>query len=83
MKEGFYFYFFEDGSVAVTGEFRFGEKFGKWTSYYKNRRGRRMREIQYRKDAHDDKFVPYITREWASNGKVIYDRSEYIRDAKK
>ena len=73
-KEGNYYYFFEDGSRAVTGEYQYDERVGKWTSYYKNRRGRRKREIQYRKDPDNDKFVPYIVKEWNSAGKVIYDR---------
>jgi antitoxin component YwqK of YwqJK toxin-antitoxin module len=61
-KEGNYFYFFENGTRAVTGEYRYDERVGKWTSYYQNRRGRRKREIQYRKDPDNDKFVPYITK---------------------
>ena len=80
-KEGNYYYFFEDGSIAVSGEYRFDQKVGKWTSYYKNRRGRRKREVQYRKDPFDDDFVPYIRKEWNSRGKVIYDRSKYKAEA--
>jgi antitoxin component YwqK of YwqJK toxin-antitoxin module len=83
LREGNYYYFFEDGSVAVTGEYRYGFKVGKWTSYFENRRGRRKREIQYRKDPHDDDFKPYILKEWASSGKVIYDRSAYRIEAQK
>lgn len=75
LKEGNYYHFYEDGSIAVAGEYRYDEKFGKWTSYHKNRRGRRSREIQYRKDPHDDKFVPYINKEWSTAGKVVYDRA--------
>jgi len=74
-KEGYYYYFYEDGSRAVSGEYRYDERVGKWTSYYINRRGRRKREIQYRKDPDNDNFVPYITKEWSSAGKVIYDRA--------
>jgi hypothetical protein len=75
-KEGNYFYFFEDGSRAVTGEYRYDERVGKWTSYYKNRRGRRKREIQFRKDPDNDRFVPYINKEWSSAGKIVYDRTK-------
>lgn len=75
-KEGNYYYFFENGARAVTGEYRYDERVGKWTSYFKNRRGRRKREIQYRKDPDNDKFVPYIVKEWNSAGKVIYDRAK-------
>jgi len=75
-KEGLYYYFFEDGSVAVTGEYKYGHKVGKWVSFHKNRRGRRKREIQYRRKPDNDKFVPYITREWNTAGKVVYDRAK-------
>ena len=75
-KEGNYFYFFKDGSRAVTGEYRYDERVGKWTSYYENRRGRRKREIQYRNDPDNDKFVPYIIKEWNPAGKVVYDRAK-------
>jgi antitoxin component YwqK of YwqJK toxin-antitoxin module len=80
-KEGNYYYFFKDGSRAVTGEYRYGERVGKWTSYYENRRGRRKREIQYRKDPDNDKFIPYIVKEWNTAGKVVYDRAkDKVRD---
>jgi hypothetical protein len=75
-KEGNYFYFFENGSLAVSGEYRYDEKVGKWTEYYKNRRGRRKREIQFRRDPDNDDFIPYITKEWNSAGKIIYDRAK-------
>ena len=74
-KEGNYFYFYEDGSLAVTGEYRFNNKVGKWTSYHQKARGRRKREIQFRRNPDNDKFRPYITKEWNSSGKVIYDRA--------
>jgi len=75
-KEGNYYYFYKDGSRAVAGEYRYDVRVGKWTSYYEKRRGRRKREIQYRKDPDNDKFVPYIIKEWNSAGKVIYDRAK-------
>jgi len=75
-KEGNYFYFFKNGTIAVSGEYKYGHKVGKWTSYYENRRGRRQREIQYRKDPDNDQFKPYINKEWSPAGKVIYDRSK-------
>jgi len=74
-REGNYYFFFDNGSVAVTGEYRYDQKVGKWTSFYKNRRGRRKREIQYRKDPDNDSFRAYVNREWNSAGKVTYDRA--------
>ncbi len=72
-KEGYYYYFSPTGVIAIAGEFRYGNKVGKWSSFYTNRRGRKIREIQYRKDPFNDKFKPYILREWNSKGKQIYD----------
>lgn len=78
-KEGYYFYFFANGTIAVSGEYEFDNKVGKWSLFYPNRRGRKEREIQYRKDPFDDDFSPYILREWNSKGKQIYD---YTKDKK-
>jgi hypothetical protein len=72
-KEGYYFYFSSTGMVAVRGEFKYDNKVGKWSSFYTSQRGRRIREIQYRKDPFDDDFKPYILGEWNIKGKKIYD----------
>lgn len=79
-KEGYYFYFYSNSTIAVQGEFKYGEKIGKWSSFYANRRGRKVREIQYRKDPFNDSFKPYILREWNSKGKQIYD---FVKDKKR
>lgn len=80
VKEGNYFYFSPTGIIAIHGEFRYGNKVGKWSSFYTNRRGRKSREIQYRKDPFNDNFKPYILREWNTKGKQIYD---YVKDKKR
>ncbi|MCF6353169.1 MAG: hypothetical protein L3J06_09180 [Cyclobacteriaceae bacterium] len=80
VKEGNYFYFSSTGVIAIAGEFRYGNKVGKWSAFYTNRRGRKSREIQYRKDPFNDNFKPYILREWNTKGKQIYD---YAKDKKR
>lgn len=75
-KEGNYFYFFENGSIAVSGEYANDVKVGKWTSYHQGRNGRREREIQFRKNWYNDDFRPYIRKEWNAAGKVVYDRAK-------
>ena len=79
-KEGNYFYFSSAGTIAIQGEFRYGQKVGKWSSFYTTRRGRKIREIQYRKDPFNDDFKPYILREWNTKGKQIDD---YVKDKKR
>jgi antitoxin component YwqK of YwqJK toxin-antitoxin module len=71
--EGNYYYFHDNGELAVKGEFKRGEKVGVWSEYYKYRR-KRKREIQYKKDPYEKNFIPYIVTEWDEKGDLIYDR---------
>jgi antitoxin component YwqK of YwqJK toxin-antitoxin module len=73
-KEGFYYRFYENGSVAVTGEYRFDQRVGDWTEYYPN--NKRKKIITYRKEAFDDEVRPYIKVEWNEKGKEIYRNSK-------
>lgn len=77
-KEGDYYYFHENGNIAVMGQYQNDVKVGKWTEYYK-RRGRRKKVIQYRNDPYNDNFSPYIWREWNSNGELVYDRDVWAK----
>lgn len=71
-KEGNYYYFFDNGQVAVLGEYQQGTKVGVWKEYYKGIR-KRKKEVQYREDPYDEDFKPFILREWDKNGKLIYE----------
>lgn len=77
-KEGAYFYFHENGLLAVQGEYRNDAKVGRWVEYYEYRR-QRKREVQYPTDPYDDGFRPYIVKEWDKTGEVIYDKEEQDR----
>lgn len=71
--EGYYFYFHENGAVAVQGEYQFGKKVGVWTEFYADRR-RRKKQIQFAKNAFEENFTPYIIKEWDQSGTEIYSR---------
>lgn len=71
-KEGIYYYFHENGSVAVRGEYKEGVKIGKWTEYYPFM-NRRKKEIQYPADPYDQKYQPFISREWDKSNRLIYE----------
>lgn len=75
-KEGNYYYFFENGSIAMTGEYQLDRRVGKWSEFYANRRGRKIREIQYRQSPYDKSFESYILKEWNSKGQMIYDSAK-------
>ena len=69
-KEGYYYFFHENGSLAIQGEFRWDERVGDWTEYYAN--GKRKKIISYPKEPFDEKIRPYIKVEWNDKGKEVY-----------
>lgn len=76
LAEGNFYHFYENQQVAVTGEYRFGEKVGLWTEYWNtnNSQAIRKREIQYQENPYTKNFRPYIRAEWDKEGKLIYRR---------
>lgn len=74
LEEGNYFYFHEDQQIAVTGEYKYGEKVGLWTEYWDtdNTKAIRKREIQYQEAPYTKNFRPYIRAEWDKDGNLIY-----------
>ena len=75
-KEGNYFYFFENGRIAVRGEYKWDRKIGDWTEYYPN--GRKKKVIRYPRDPFADS-LPYVFKEWNVGGKEVYD---YLRGSR-
>ena len=76
-RNGEYWAFHEDGSIAVRGEYKFNHKVGTWREYYGTRRPKR--EVKYPKDPFDFEYTPYITREWNPKGTVIFDYEKYFK----
>ncbi|UJP64976.1 toxin-antitoxin system YwqK family antitoxin [Mongoliitalea daihaiensis] len=75
LAEGNFFHFHESGQVAVTGEYRYGEKVGLWTEYWdQNSKTVRKREIQYQEQPFTKNFRPFIRAEWDKDGNLIYRR---------
>jgi antitoxin component YwqK of YwqJK toxin-antitoxin module len=72
-KEGDYYYFHENGEIAVKGQFKYGEKVGKWTEYYDALR-RAKKQIQYKEDPYDATFIPYVLKEWNRRGELTYEK---------
>lgn len=70
-KEGNYYYFFENGLIAVQGEYHFGQKVGKWTEFHYNTQ-RRKKIIQYPEDPFDTTTTPYTWREYDRRGRVVF-----------
>jgi antitoxin component YwqK of YwqJK toxin-antitoxin module len=70
-KEGNYFYFHENGQVAVAGEFHWDAPVNEWVEYYPN--GFRKKIIRYDEDPFDQIFRPFTLKEWDPRGKVVYE----------
>ncbi|GJM62097.1 hypothetical protein [Persicobacter diffluens] len=73
--EGTYYRFFENGNLAVRGDYSEGRKIGKWTEYY-SVGNRRKRVIVYPKNPYDKKFIPFMEKEWDKRGRTIYDAAK-------
>ena len=69
-KEGYYYFFHENGQVAVQGEYMWNEKVGDWTEYYPN--GKRKKIVSYPKEPFDETIKPYVKAEWNDKGKELY-----------
>lgn len=69
-KDGYYYRFYDNGQVAVMGEFRWDQKVGDWTEYYPN--NKRKKILTYPKKPFDNEVKPFIKAEWNDKGKEIY-----------
>lgn len=77
LEEGDFYHFYEDGQVAVSGKYKFGEKIGLWTEYWEETGDNkvRKREVQYQENPFTKNFVPYIRSEWDQEGNLIYRKA--------
>ena len=71
-KEGNYYYFHNNGRVAVKGEFRWGMRVGDWIEYYSS--GKRKKIIRYPKEPYTKDETPFIVKEWNPRGKLVYEK---------
>ena len=76
-KDGYYYRFFEDGQLAIMGEYRWDQKIGDWVEYYPNKKRKKI--ITYPKKAFEDNMRPYIKAEWNEKGKQIYSNNTGTR----
>jgi antitoxin component YwqK of YwqJK toxin-antitoxin module len=72
-KNGTYYYFHENGTIAIKGEYKEDVKVGLWTEYYPFRR-RKKKEIQYPSNPYDTVYQPFISKEWDRQNRLVYQR---------
>ena len=76
-RNGMYYAFHLNGSLAAKGEYLHNKKIGVWTEYFSTNE-KKKREIKFNKVPFDIENA-FITREWNLNGKLIYDRSFFLK----
>ena len=69
-REGFYFLFHENGTIAVTGEYKWDQRVGDWIENYPN--GKRKKIIAYPSEPFDKAAKPFVRKEWDEKGREIY-----------
>ena len=72
-KEGDYYYFHENGMIAIRGTYKEDRKVGRWIEYYPFL-NRQKKEIIYPSDPYDLKTQPYINREWNRRSQLVYQK---------
>ena len=72
-REGFYYLFHENGMIAVTGEYKWGEKIGDWIENYPN--GKRKKILAYPKEPFVKDIKPFTRKEWDEKGQEIFSTS--------
>lgn len=73
-REGFYFLFHENGTIAVTGEYKWDQKVGDWIENYPN--GKRKKIIAYPKEPFDKEIRPFVRKEWDDKGREIFSSNK-------
>lgn len=69
-REGYYYFFHENGTIAVSGEYKWDQKVGDWIENYPN--GKRKRILAYPAVPFDETFKPFIRKEWDERGREIF-----------
>jgi antitoxin component YwqK of YwqJK toxin-antitoxin module len=72
-REGNYYKFHDNGTLAVNGAYLHDYRVGDWTEYYPN--GKYKKVIKYPADPFDKDVKPFVSREWNEQGKEVYSRT--------
>ena len=72
-KEGMYYYFYENGQLAVRGFYAFDKKVGIWEEFHNTNRVSIKKEIQFAPDPFQKYFRAYIRKEWDKFANPIYE----------
>jgi antitoxin component YwqK of YwqJK toxin-antitoxin module len=71
-REGNYFKFHDNGTLAVSGTYLNDYRAGEWTEFYPN--GKRKKIISYPEDPFDKDSKAHTRREWNESGREVYSK---------
>lgn len=71
-REGNYYRFHDNGTLAVSGVYLHDYRVGEWTEYYPN--GKHKKTIKYPDDPFDKKVKAFVSREWNEQGREVYSK---------
>jgi antitoxin component YwqK of YwqJK toxin-antitoxin module len=71
-REGNYYKFHDNGTLAVFGSYLHDVRVGEWTEYYPS--GKRKKLVAYPVDPFDKSEKAYVKREWNEAGKEVYTK---------
>jgi antitoxin component YwqK of YwqJK toxin-antitoxin module len=71
-REGNYYKFHDNGTLAVNGAYLHDYRVGEWVEYYPN--GKRKKTIKYPDDPFDKKVRAFVSHEYNELGKEVYSK---------
>ena len=71
-REGNYYKFHDNGTLAVLGTYLHDIRVGEWTEFYPT--GKRKKIVSFPEDPYDKTEKPYVKREWNEAGREVYSR---------
>ncbi|MFT6972013.1 MAG: antitoxin component YwqK of YwqJK toxin-antitoxin module [Roseivirga sp.] len=75
-KEGMYYYFYENGQLAVRGFYVFDKKVGVWEEFHNTNRTTLKKEIQFPPDPFQKQFRAFVRKEWDRFANPIYESAK-------
>ncbi|EAY30305.1 toxin-antitoxin system YwqK family antitoxin [Microscilla marina] len=81
-KHGMYYFFYDNGRIAIKGKYQYNQKIKRWTYYYKGGNRKKMEQYPNRfyQTLYNKKETPFDLYRWNARGQQTYD---YTRDYKK
>jgi antitoxin component YwqK of YwqJK toxin-antitoxin module len=77
-RDGYYYYFHDNGKIAVQGEYRWDQRVGDWVEYYPT--GQRKKILTYPKEPYEKEIKPFVRAEWNEKGRELYRNNIVVQN---